>query len=826
MLKNLLKETKKVYKRKKKTDDAVEIKNDTSIASQGDIKTKELTKDDIKKIKIFDDISKYAVYVLIALLSIFFIPTPLVELGQAKIGLLVLTITVAIISLGISSIYKGGIKLVDKKIWIPMLSISLVTFISAFFSTTYQGSFMGFGNELDSWYLISIFFLTTLAVMSVVNTKEKVFTALSLFWVGFGLSAVFQIFRLLASAFNLDTMSWLLSLGGVFDLPALNTIGTWGDFGIVAGVSALSLAVVLDTVPLKNSIRNVSWFLFALSALMSFVASSILVGSGIDQLNNGSQFVIPSMFIIGLIALLFAIFQLIQKRKEKDLGSVKFPVANFILIVFGFILMVSPLGVNQIINHNLSVPNESVLNVRPGISDTYEVSKAVLSSSVKNFLIGSGPHGFYIEWNKYRPDYVNNLDLWNTDYQYGASFLLTLIVDNGLLGFLLWIISLIALFVFSGISICKSKNYTSIIIFVSALFLWINALINISGPAVMILTFLFTGLLLAKVSIDKIFKTKEYSFAGNIKSPAFASKVLPSNLSKNKLYIIVVILVSVVLISMAFVWIQRTRAQSYSVKSMQIIYAKNASISSVPTAMSLLQKAYSIHPSDVYARGINNLAIVQVNYDISSSPDNQDVEALRNGQAVSMSSSTIEYLKAAASSGRSSVENGGNDFRNFLQFGTTMQTIALLNLEKDAGSLAMQSFVQAANMVPNHPLPLYSLANLYILAGDRDSAKNTLGQVLKLKPNFSEANDLYQSILAEESAVVTASSTIIKATTTPAVKTKTPIKKTTKPAVIKKATTTTKAITTTKATTTVKSKTAPKVTAPKATTTSVKKTSN
>ena len=734
-------------------------------------KDKKMSTEILKKIKLFDNIAKYSIYSLIALLPIFFLPTSLIELNQVKIGLLLLSVLVATISIGLSSIYSGGIKLISKKVLIPVILISFVTFISSVFSTSYKGSFLGLGTELDSWYLTSILLLVAILVAFVVNTKEKIFTAVSLFWVSFGLVSLFQLLRLLASAWKMGTVSSLLSFGGQFSSPELNTVGTWADFGIVAGVTALSLAITIDMVPLKKSVRNTAWFLFAISALMSFIASSVLIGSGIDQLTNGSQFIIPSMTMVGLFALFFAIFQLKQRRQKQkqekkgqvkltdseDLSQVslitsgvKFPIASFILICLGVVTLISPLAINQKINSSVGVANESVLNIRPGISDTYEVSKGVLGSSVKNSLIGVGSHGFYIAWNKYRPAYINTLDSWNTDYQFGVGYLPTSLINNGILGFLLWVASLLALFVAGFLALLKSKEkdssavYTNMIMFLSALLLWVNATINVSGSMVVILTFIFTGLLLASLVSDKKIKTVNYSFN---RSFAVGTSVL-----------------IILMIIFSFTWIQRTRAQVYSTEAMHMIYAKDANISSVPKAMDLLKKSFDIYPADVYAKGINNLALVQINYDISSDPTGQNLQALQSGQPISMSSSTTAYLAVAVSSGKASVDANPNDFRNFLQLGSTMQTVALITADQGAGKLALQYFLQAESLARNHPLPLYSLANLYALAGDKDSAKIVLQQALKVKPNFIEASDLYQKL--NENPVATSSTNINSTSTT------------------------------------------------------------
>lgn len=761
----------------------------------------------LKKIKLFDSIAKYSIYTLIMLLPVIFFASSSAGIDQIKVGLLILATSVSIISIFISAYYSGHIHVISKKVLIPVVLISAFTFLSSILSTTYKGGILGTGTELDSWYMISLLLLTTLLIAHVLNTKERIFTALTLFWVGFGVTSFFQIIRFLAAAFKLETLSLFFNFGGQFGISSINTIGTWGDFGMTAGVAALSLAITLDTpemAVLKNWMKNTFWSLFALFTLMSFVTSSILVGSGIDQLTNGSQFVIPSMTVIGFFALLFALFQLknkgkkikkvkeveiskespaessaIEKEKEKEKEIKNFPLASFILIVLGVIVMISPLAINQKINHSLGVPNESVLNVRPGISDTYVVAKSVLGSSVKNSLLGVGTNGFYIVWNQYRPAYINTLSLWNTDYQFGVGYLPTILINNGILGLLLWVLSLGALFIMSFLILfkrnngkkkvgAKDSNYVLIVTLLPVSLLWFNLLVNVPSASVLILTFIFTGLLLGGFVSNKNIESSECILTGEM----VGNKIFIGGISRKKISIVIMSILAVSILFIDFSWIQRIRAQDYSTDAMQMIYSKSANINTVPTSIELLKHAFSIYSSDVYAREINNLELVQINYNISSDPANQDIKAIQGGQALGISSSTASYLESAVSYGRSSVVDNPNDFRNYLQLGSTLQTVALITADQNAGKLALQSFLQAVNLAPNHPLPLYSLANLYMLAGDKDSAKMVLDQVLKIKPDFAEASEMYQKILTENSTSSTSKSDSVSTSTFPTLNTK------------------------------------------------------
>ena len=686
----------------------------------------------------------------------FFLPTALIDLSQFKIGVFLLAVTVLVTSLGMSAIYSGHMKLVNKKVLIPAVLIILFTLLSAFLSTSYRGGFIGLGLEMDSWYMISALVFSVILIASVVDTKEKVFKSISLFWIGFGATSLFQLLRVLAVLFKLDKISNVLSLGGLFNASSINTIGTWADFGIVAGVSALSLAMTIDMVSIKKTAKRFFWGLFVLFALITAIASSITIGSGIDQLTNGSNLTIPFATIVGLIALIFAVIQLTHRYQEKESSTTRFPTANFVLVCIGVIFMISPVFINQYIYSKVGVPAESIVNVRPGFSDTYTVAKSTLGSSIKNSLIGVGPHGFYISWNQFKPNYVNNLDIWNKDYQFGVGYLPTILIENGIITFIAWLLFLIVILYFGVKSVLSQKEsesslYQVTVTFASALLLWINMLVNASGSAVIILTFMITGLLLSSLIIDKKISTSDYLFSGSR--------------AKGVLSVLGTISIIVVSFCFAFIWVERTYSYYYSSEAMQMIYSDKATINTVPESLNLLQKAYNLYQSDVYAKGINNLSLVKINYDVSSDPENQNTQP---GQPIHMSSSTAEYLNSAISSSYVGVMINPNDFRNYLQYGSTMQTAALLTGDATYGKQALNSFLTATNLAKTNPLPLYSLGTLYVLAGDKDSAKVALEQALKLKPNFTEASQLYQKLTSDSSTdkavVPNASSTAIKGT--------------------------------------------------------------
>lgn len=706
--------------------------------------------------KIFGQISLVCMYLLAFLLPLFFIPSSSAELGQSKIAILVLLVSISVVSLGISIIYSGVVNLMSKWVYIPMLSISLITFLSSFFSNSYRGGLIGVGLETDSWYFISLLLLLVVVIATSVNTKKRIITMLSLMWVGFAISGVYQIIRFIFSLFKIDAVNNFLSLGGLFPSSVLNTVGSWGDLGIFSGFVLLSLAITLDTMPLKKNTYKIFWPIFSVVLLFSSITSFILFGFGKTMANGGGINILFSLIsIISFFALLFSLFQLVRRYKNRTDDSIKFPLASLIIVAFGIIFMIFPVTINQNVNSWIGVPNESMLNLRPDMIETGHITNKVLGSSFKNALIGYGTHGFYIARNNFRLESVNLSDLWNSDFQFGFGYIPTILVNNGVLGLLSWL-SLVLILLFFGVRLLFGKKHvdhstTYILswVIISYVFLWFLMFVNVPNSSIIILTFIITGLLLSIMIIEGVFGGIQFDFS--------------KGRARGVIGVLAVLFVIVLLVSTAFVWINRVRAYTYSVKSMQMVYAKDANISTVPKAIMLLNKAMLIYPSDIYSRAINNLALVQVNYDFSSNSENK---SFANNEKPKLATSTMEYLNLALSSGQAAANSNPNDFRNWLQFGSTLQTIALLTGENKAADGALQTFVQSANLAPKHPLPYYTLANLYLLAGDLKTAKTSIEQAITLKSNFEEAGAIYNKILEGESKSIAPKVDLEKATTT------------------------------------------------------------
>ena len=686
------------------------------------------------RIKLLNKITNYSIYTLVFLLPLIFIPNIPLDINQIKLSLLISTITIGSISFTLSLIYGGRNKMVSRNILITTFAISFLIFLSSFFTSSYKDGLIGVGVETDSWYIISLLLLAIILTASVINTKEKVFKLFSALWISFGISSIIQLIILISSS----------------NSKTINTVGTWGDFGIMAGIVAISIAITLDVVPLNKKMKNILWTIFGLSTLMSVIAASSMITYGGIQATGVPYAFISSASIIGIVALLFAVSQLIKKYKQGS--EIKFPTANMILVFIGIIFLAAPISVNKQIDGVLNIPEVSMVNIKPDFDETYYITQSVLSSSIKNSLIGYGTHGFYIARNIFRQDTVNKTSIWNEDFQFGYGYIPTILVNNGLITVIIILVSLMLLFLFAIKKILLNKKdesviYTQKILIITSLILWINIIFNSSGVTLLILTSVVTGLLIGDV--------KEFSI---------------SDCRYKKMTIIGIFLFIILLVCLSFVWSERNKALMYSSEATMMINSKDTNITVVPKALNLLQKSFDIYPSDVYARAINNLALVQVNYDVSS-------EELSNGKVL-LSSSTSAYLDVAISSGKASVVGNPMDFRNWLQYASTMQTVALLTTGEDgkaAANLSVQGFGQSIDLANNHPLPFYSLASLYALAGERDYAKNILEKALTMKPDFVEASDLYQSLMVNTVSSATDTNPVDEATTT--VSTKKIIKK-------------------------------------------------
>jgi hypothetical protein len=144
-----------------------------------------------------------------------------------------------------------------------------------------------------------------------------------------------------------------------------------------------------------------------------------------------------------------------------------------------------------------SVTNINYVEVRPSITATLDIARGVYADDV---LLGVGPNRFADAWRMHKDPSINGTLFWNTDFNAGFGFVPTIFINLGILGGIL-IVAFHALYLFLGYrmllrgsSVDSFWFYFGVTTFVASVFLWGMSYVYVSGPAILLLAALFTGL--------------------------------------------------------------------------------------------------------------------------------------------------------------------------------------------------------------------------------------------------------------------------------------------------------------------------------------------
>lgn len=383
-----------------------------------------------KLIKACEVISKYAIYVLVALVPVLVLPFTSESLEFNKQAVLVLLVFVSLFAYMVKILVSGKFAITISKTHIAVAVLMLAYVLATIFSQDRYGSFWGWPRVTFDSLLTIIGLCLMYFTVSNIFTKKEIFTSL----------VIFALSSLTATLYG------VLQLAGLFVIPlgfakstAFNTIGSVGNFGMMLAVLLPLLVVFLITVS-EKWLKIILGVGVALSAVALFLINSILVWWVI---------LVSSALVIA-----FGMF----KRDLFDLRWLSIPIFFFVLALF-FILV---------------TPNISWIPARP--LEIYLNQKTTIDVVLKTLkqkpILGSGPGTFSFDFSKFKNPEFNNSQLWNISFDSGASKILTALATTGVVGFLSWIL-LVGVIIFYGVKFLlknKDKENSSFQIIIAGVF--------------------------------------------------------------------------------------------------------------------------------------------------------------------------------------------------------------------------------------------------------------------------------------------------------------------------------------------------------------------
>jgi len=514
-------------------------------------------------------ISSFLVVVLCFLLPIFFIPSQTFSFLAGK-EMVLIFITFLLLLLGVfERIRNKDFSFSKNLIVISTILVPFSYLLSSLFSGSIKLTMLGNGFGVNSFTTILTLFLLMFLVANVVQTKKEVIYL----YVSLLFSSIFMfLFHVLRLIFGPEFLSM-----GVLGTTTANLVGTWNELGIFFGLIAILSLLTIVLIKGNKVIKVASYITLVMTLL--FVA----------LVNFFSIWLIISILSLALIVYNLLVNKTPEGKIEKK-GISMTSVVVFVISLM-FIFAKGPVG-----GFLPSLFNISNFEVRPSVGATVDIAQATLA---QDLVLGAGPNEFTKQWAANKPLEINSSQFWNIEFNSGASFVLTTIVNVGLLGFLAWLLFL-GTIIYLGVKLfrishqSKFNHYISVSVFLATVYLWFFSFVYVPSIVIFSLSFIFTGILLSLLYQDKIIKIRKVSFS--------------DSLGKN--IVLTVILVGV-LLGYSFGGYLFIKKMMASVKFNQGLVAINVNQDFGGGYQSIVNAANK-YPTDLYFRSITDLNLMQL----------------------------------------------------------------------------------------------------------------------------------------------------------------------------------------------------------------------
>ncbi len=339
---------------------------------------------------VFQKIARFALYALIFLLPIWYLPLTTLPVEANKAMLASVLALIALIAWIGSGLQEGKIT-INRSWTVFALAIFLgVMVVSAALGMQSHSSLLGgLGDPRSVMTLLSGVIIAFL-IPSVLHRRDDVMKSIALLMFA---SVLVLVAFLVRSVLNVE----------IIGARGFNLIGAWNGLGVFFGLMAAFTFPMLG-VPSESR----AWK----GALLLLVAG--LVGAFLVNYN------MVWITIAAIALVFFALYFSANKRKS----------ALFTLTFFLIILSVLLALLNQQLG-GISGKLGSVAEVTPAWQSTIEIGKHVIADRP---LLGSGPNTFGYQWELYRPEGISQTQFWRVRFASGVGFTPSLMAETGILG--------------------------------------------------------------------------------------------------------------------------------------------------------------------------------------------------------------------------------------------------------------------------------------------------------------------------------------------------------------------------------------------------------
>ncbi len=641
-------------------------------------------------------------YILVALtvflLPFFFVPSRFYAVENSKMILLSVGVIGSFFVFLLNTIKRGEFEFPGMKLMWAVLAIPLVFFISALGSSDRATSF--FGADVGSFSFITLCFLLFFLVAVTLKTKAQIYYTYLAFGLGFLVVLLISLVKFFLGGDSL-TLGALSGSSG-------NPIGMWTDLAVFFAVGTVVNVIALELAHVRKGTKAVLYVVLLLSL---FVLSAL------------------NFNIVWLLLLIFSLVFFVyvvstSSRVEGGTGERRISYPALLVAIVAVIFFWNPvIGGGKIGDVMSAKYGMSSTSVRPSFDATTSVMKSTLKTDA---LLGSGPSTFNTEWQKHKPERINQSDYWNSFFPAGYGLLPTFVVTTGLIGAILWIAFLVlyvrlgirALFVGSGETLSRFFLVSS---FLSSLFLWVMSIVFVPRFTIFALTFVFSGIFVAVAISQGVVSRRSISFGHNAKLSFLA----------------VLLLIALLVGNVGFVY----SSLKSSLSNVALARAsEKLRGGEFDLAAAELSRAINMSKEGIYYRALAEVYIQKINSIVNSTmPDSEKAQAFQ------------ETLRASIAAAQKGTEVDPSNYENWIALGQIYESLIAPPLSVEgAYENAKKAYESALLRNPHSPEVLLLLARLEVVNGNNLGAREFIEKSLVEKNNFAEAYFLLTQIELQE----------------------------------------------------------------------------
>lgn len=522
--------------------------------------------------------------------------------------------------------------------------------------------------------------------------------------------ALFLVASLASSLFNHPyPQEHLLGLGGIY----LSTV-------VIAVLGGSLLADDFSNQPhaknssIKSALNNGVTAALAVGAGIVSIATLLeLVGYGPTKLLNlmsglniqntlllnlaGSPLAGSQLILVSLVATLKSVFD------DKKLNT--WQIIAIPILVLGLGLHIWSM-----------LPGQEAALSLPPVAASWKVALDSVEAP-KNAVIGQGPEGYVNAYMRYKPTWMNGRDNWQITYGSAAGMPLTLLVQLGFLGLIIWIATVFRFF--------KNRHCSSLR---SQLTTWIIGLIFclqlISPPSTTLLA--IQAILLAiwtAVNQDKFNSLKINALHAEIATQTDRNHDDATKKPKGQESKLFSTLINgLVLAGSLFLLFHVGRAYASHYQLLQA--SKAVTANKGVQVYEHQRRAVALNPFVDYVHRDYALTNLQIAIALTNKADITDQERQQVGI----------LIQQAAREGRNATTLDPMDSRNWQVLAQIYQE--LIGSAEGAAQLTIDSYVNAIQTQPTNPLLRIRLGNVLLGQENTTQAVSVLERAVELKPDL------------------------------------------------------------------------------------------